>query len=275
MGTLCSLKRATVRGAVLCLCLAACLRAGTVAAQEELRLTFTTTEAGGKYKPKHVHAVWIQDDGGAFVRTVALWGDKRAHNLANWFNATDDGDADIDGRTGATQRTHREYATTWDLKGRDGETVPDGAYTVRLELTDDEEKKNKVNRASFTFEKNGTAGTQTPPDQSGYQNVTIVYTGRGVIQQSPQRELIESFYLLVLGREPETGASPRASEACQNVVHTRTEPRAGGDVVRPAAHRVLGDLAGSAHLLHAPDHFVDRQGHGLPGASLYFGEKAS
>lgn len=53
-------------------------------------------------------------------------------------------------------------------------------------------------------------------------------------------------------REPETGASPRVSEACQNVVHTRTEPRAGGDVVRPAAHRVLGHLAGSAHLLHTP-----------------------
>lgn len=57
--------------------------------------------------------------------------------------------------------------------------------------------------------------------------------------------------------EPETGPSAGVSEARQDVVDPRPETRAGGDVVRTAAHRMLGHLARSTLLLHAPVEVVE------------------
>lgn len=52
--------------------------------------------------------------------------------------------------------------------------------------------------------------------------------------------------------EPDMGALRGLSEARQNVIYARSEPRTRRDVVRTAAHRMLGHLARSTHLLHAP-----------------------
>ena len=39
--------------------------------------TFTTTPAGGNYAPKNIVAVWVEDSGGAFQKTIGRWAVER------------------------------------------------------------------------------------------------------------------------------------------------------------------------------------------------------
>ncbi len=59
------------------------------------------------------------------------------------------------------------------------EWIPNGTYRIQLELTNWEiPTQNGVNRATYTFNKNGTAQNPSLLDQGGYTNVSITYTGR-------------------------------------------------------------------------------------------------
>jgi len=164
----------------VCLCLAA-IGAAAKAAPGQLTITFTTTSAGGEYDPKHIHVAWIEGPrpDNAFVRTILLYANQRANKFSEWDTRTDNFNADVDARTGATVSVFREYTAVWDLKYRDGTTVPDGTYDIELELTSENDGLPR-NRATFTFNKNDTPSTQHPPDQGGYRNITIQYTPPGL-----------------------------------------------------------------------------------------------
>ena len=84
----------------------------------------------------------------------------------------------VDGYTAATQADSGTYTANWNLIPKGGtQTVPDGVYTIKLELTCSD-TGTPSNYAVFTFNKNGTSSTQHPTDQGGYSNITIAYTGR-------------------------------------------------------------------------------------------------
>ena len=172
---------------LICLCLAA-IGGAAKAAPGQLTVTFTTTSAGGHYYPANIHVVWIEGPkpDNAFVRTILLYANVRANRFLDWDTRTDNFQDDVDARTGATVNVFREYTATWDLRYRNGTTVPDGTYDIELELTSEEDGLPR-NRATFTFVKNDTPSTQTPPDQGGYRNVTIQYTppGLGVANGEP------------------------------------------------------------------------------------------
>ena len=54
------------------------------AADDNLNIVFTTTNAGGSYGNKHVHVVWITDTSGNWVHTV---GTNSTNKRALWANA--------------------------------------------------------------------------------------------------------------------------------------------------------------------------------------------
>ena len=90
------------------ICLAAI--GNSVQAADTLNITFTTSRPPGndlKYEPKNLHAVWIEDSAGNFVKTIARWADKGKNELALWTAI--DGTY-IDGRTGATQLNYKTYS---------------------------------------------------------------------------------------------------------------------------------------------------------------------
>ena len=67
-----------------------------VQAAETLDISFTTSRPPGndlKYEPKNIHAVWIEDSAGNFVKTIARWADKHKAELALW-TAVDGTDID-------------------------------------------------------------------------------------------------------------------------------------------------------------------------------------
>ena len=44
---------------------------------ETLQLAVTTTPGTGNYAPRNVVAVWVEDNNGAFVKTIGRWANTR------------------------------------------------------------------------------------------------------------------------------------------------------------------------------------------------------
>lgn len=151
------------------LCLAAPASAQGVTA------SFTTTPAGGSFNPKNIVAVWIEDGAGTFVKTIGRWAATRKANLVAW--TTKAGANDVDAVSGATRPNHTGALTvTWDLKSKAGTVVPDGTYTIRMELADGNTNNAATNnQGTFTFVKSATAQMQTGLTNGGFQGVSINY----------------------------------------------------------------------------------------------------
>lgn len=157
-------------------CLAALLLAPVSArAQETLQVSFDTTPVGGKYAPRNILAVWIEDETGAFVRTIDRWAGVRINHLVAWSAASGQ---DADAISGATRANHDNRITAvWDMLDFNGMPVPNGTYTIRMELADDNSTSpDQNNQGTFSFVRDGQASTQNVGG-TGFLNVTIDYSG--------------------------------------------------------------------------------------------------
>jgi hypothetical protein len=99
-------------------------------------LTFdvTTAAVGGRYKPKNIGAVWIQNDSGKLVKSLEVWAGVRRRWLTRYVGVLSG--ATVDVTASATLSNHRAHHATWNLKDKSGAPVPPGKYTLVMELTD-------------------------------------------------------------------------------------------------------------------------------------------
>lgn len=144
-------------------------------AEGSLTATFTTTPSGGNYAPKNVVAVWVEGPGGTFVKTIGRWAGTRREHLVAWTAAA--GAADVDAVSGATRASHTAPLTvTWDLLDRTNVPVPDGTYTLRMELADENATQAaQNNQGTFTFVKGPQPSTQTALSSGGFINVSVTF----------------------------------------------------------------------------------------------------
>ena len=144
-----------------------------LAKAETLKVTFTTSAApAGAYAPKNVVAVWVESNG-TFVKTIGRWANTRKQYLLGWVAKA--GANDMDAVSGATQAAFGALSATWNLGAQAG----DGTYTIRLELADGNSTvTTQNNEGTFSFNRNGTASTQTALTNGGFSNVSITYSGR-------------------------------------------------------------------------------------------------
>lgn len=151
--------------------------AGPAASDETMTITYTTQPVGNvaDYAPRNVVATWIEDSGGAFVQTINRQSLARTQHLVAWSQMSGGQAADEDAVTGATRANHATpVSATWAIPA----ALPDGSYTIRVETCDQNSNDAAQNtQGTFTFEKNGTASSQTPA-VAGYSNVSIEYSGR-------------------------------------------------------------------------------------------------
>ncbi len=149
---------------------------------ELVTITFTTSMspsgAGSPYSPKNVVAVWIETSAGVFEKTAARWANTRRSKLVAWVAKA--GAADVDAVSGATNANYGTLTAKWDMTARAGGAAPvDGVYTIRMELADSNASTAaQNNQGTFTFNRNGTASTQTALSNGGFSNVSIAYSGR-------------------------------------------------------------------------------------------------
>ncbi|KIG19400.1 hypothetical protein DB30_02681 [Enhygromyxa salina] len=106
---------------------------------EALSFRVRTRGYDGKYGPKHVGAIWLEDANG-FVRTLEVWGDTRREHLVAWRAASDDND--VDAITGSTRKLHGTHQVTWDLDRLDGTPASPGPYAIHVEYTEANSNKN-------------------------------------------------------------------------------------------------------------------------------------
>jgi hypothetical protein len=127
---------------------------------------------GGVYAPFNVVAVWLEDANGGYVKTIGRYSAVRTIHLVAWGESSGN---DMDAVSGATRLDHAS-ALTFDTKLQaNGSTLPEGTYTIRVEVADDNSVTADQNtQQSFTFEHNGTASNEdvTAP---GLNNVNVNY----------------------------------------------------------------------------------------------------
>jgi hypothetical protein len=148
-----------------------------VEAKGSVRITFTTTPSGGNYAPNNVVAAWIQNGGGAHQRTVGLWSAVRTVYLRSYVAAAGaiENQLPADAISEASRLNHQGTLTVlWNLKDKAGNLVPDGTYTIRLELADENSATAAANnQGTFTFVKGPNPQVQTGLTNGGFTNVTI------------------------------------------------------------------------------------------------------
>ncbi len=141
----------------------------------ELNFTVRTVTAGGNYSPKHVLAIWIEDNN-EFVKTRLLRGNQRKQYLYTWKASTTAAGSPynvVDAITGATLISHTTHSVSWDCLDLDGNIVPDGEYTVWVEFT---EKHAQGPLYFFTFTKGPDAQLYTPADETYFKDIEIEFT---------------------------------------------------------------------------------------------------
>lgn len=172
--------RRSSRSSLLALAILGGLTSVGVAAPR-LQVSFKTTPIGAEWAPSNIVAVWIEGpspgpgDPGPFVKTIGRWAGLRVIHLVAWQNMA--GPNDADAVSGATRLDHSApLSVEWDLKDKDGNLVPDGLYTIRMETADGNSTATGQNwQGTFTFTKGPARDTQTILDDPHYPNVSIDY----------------------------------------------------------------------------------------------------
>jgi hypothetical protein len=131
---------------------------------------YTTVLLGGKYSPRNVGAAWVEDASGKFVKTLNRWATHEAFDLVTWRTASNDNM--VDAITSATAANFGMRESVWNLTDVDRQVVPDGDYTLKIEVTDSHTAGTVF---SIALHKGPTAVDSTAPDQRYLVNIAIDY----------------------------------------------------------------------------------------------------
>ena len=135
-----------------------------------LSFSVLTVSLDGEYSPRNIGAIWIEDSGGRFVKTLEEWARSREEHLYTFLDAS--GGDTTDAITSATLSDHRTHSVTWDLRDLSGSAAPDGDYRVMMELTDDNDQGAT---AGIGFTKGPSPLEVNPPDEARFVDMRLRY----------------------------------------------------------------------------------------------------
>lgn len=169
------------------LSLLAFLMAGNLSAQTygHLNVSIATSETGGNYAPRNIVAVWIENENGDFVKTLLAYAQNRKTHLNIWQASTAAAGVefnDVDAITGPTRTSHSTRECLWNGLDYNQNLMPDGTYSVWMELTD---KNGTGNYTSFSFTKGPDPETLTPDNAPSFSNILISWepSGTGILEE--------------------------------------------------------------------------------------------
>lgn len=146
--------------------------------QGEMTFSVRTVTDGGKYSPKHVLALWVEDAKG-FVITRKVMANKRKQYLYTWNSST--GSNAVDAITGSTLSSHRTHTVTWNCLDLKGNLVPDGVYTVFVEFTD-QHAQGPICSVSFT--KGSECVDISPSDKTYFKDISLQFTSKFIYKET-------------------------------------------------------------------------------------------
>jgi hypothetical protein len=124
-----------------------------------LTVNVTTQTYGGRYATRNVGAIWVEDASGVFVKTLEVWAERREPHLHSWLDSSNG--SRVDAISAATSQGHPARKPTWNCRDENDEVVPDGAYRVRVEFT---ENASEGEATEMAFTKSLTPETKSFPD---------------------------------------------------------------------------------------------------------------
>lgn len=200
----------------------------------------TTVSFDGKYAPKNVGAIWVEDAQNNFVKTLKVWANKREKHLIKWRAAS--GGNTVDAVTSATIRKHGTHSATWDCTDFNGNLVADGNYKIYIEFTETNSASDGKPPGKWTavqFTKGPTDQTVLPQDEQYFKNIKLTYTAGGA---PPAGAAIAGTVL-----DAETG------DAIQGAT---VQVRNGGQVIKETSTNAAGsyaiaDLQAGTYILQA------------------------
>jgi hypothetical protein len=140
-----------------------------------LAISVTTVPIGSDYSPLNIGAIWLTDSSGKFVKTLAVWANRRKRHLEAWNEATSAagvaGDT-VDAVTGSTARNHGTHTSTWNCTDFKKAQVPRGPYRLCMEMT---EFNGAGPKGCIAFDNGGTAFRLMPPDIGSYKGRVLDY----------------------------------------------------------------------------------------------------
>jgi hypothetical protein len=135
----------------------------------------TTVTDNGTFSPNNVGAIWIAQQSGTFVKTLAVWAATRMSRLTMWNSVTSQAGLNrntVDAVTGATLPSHETHMVSWNCTDTNEATVPDGAYRVYFEMAD---SNSSGPNTYVDFTKGPTGQTLTPPDATYFIGINLVF----------------------------------------------------------------------------------------------------
>jgi hypothetical protein len=148
----------------------------------KLTVSFTTVPVDGLYTPRNCGAVWIEDSLLSYVRTLELWTAERQMSLVQWNSRVCHADPTVtapDVITSATLPGPKMHTSTWDSRDFRGAVVPDGTYTLWMQVAENEIfpegpfVKIPIVKGPTPF------STGMPFNQPGFSGITVTYTPDG------------------------------------------------------------------------------------------------
>lgn len=124
------------------------VEAGTGIVPTSCLFTFsvTTVSYNGRFEPRNVGAIWITDEGNAFVKTLATWGGPRLAAAIEWETVS--GGNRVDAITSATRANAGPTTAEWNCTDTTEHPVPLGNYFVCVEF--EEEVPPSIGSTHFT-----------------------------------------------------------------------------------------------------------------------------
>jgi hypothetical protein len=143
--------------------------------------TVTTATTGRDYRPRNVGAIWVADAAGKFVKTLAVWANRRINHVLEWTRVTREaGDArnTVDAVTGPTAGNHVAHKVTWNCTNTDKGLVNQGMYQICMEMTESSSRVGgtPTEHTCVGFAHAGKPLEVMPPNVRYFESRRLVYT---------------------------------------------------------------------------------------------------
>jgi hypothetical protein len=134
----------------------------------------TTVTAHGRFSPRNVGAIWIEDASSKFVKTLRKWGVLEIRNATAWTSVSNSNV--VDAVTGATRLSHGALDAKWDCTDVSRVPVPAGDYKVCVTFA--EENVSPIapqppHEDCVLFHRAEDAVDSSPPDAANFVQMHV------------------------------------------------------------------------------------------------------
>jgi hypothetical protein len=143
---------------------------GNATSLSALSFDVTTASQGGKYSPKNIGAIWVQNGSGQFVKSLEVWAAVRRKDLTRYNAAIGGSSVAVDVTASATLSSHKAHHVSWNMQDKSGAKVSDGKYTLYVEVTDSDATGQYY---AVDFDTSAGAQTLTPASNSYFSAMAL------------------------------------------------------------------------------------------------------